>query len=567
MALAPDALELVAWFLIPLGAAIAMSVLLVEEKRRVEHVQAASLDSEQRFRMAVEAARCGIWEWDLAADKIFMSEVTASLFGWRSGLVDGQQVLERVAPGHRDDMREALSTAAIYGDFDVSFRVPPLAGARPVWIDFRGRGFGESPDGGFARIIGVALDVTEERLAQARAQSAEGRLRDAIESTSEAFVLWDRNGRLVMCNKNFRSYFQLEADLLKGGVGREQVERAARLAIRQEYPAPGGRRGVREAELIDGRWVQISERPTAEGGLVVTAADITVLKTQEEARRIKEEELRRAVINLEQSQEQLSELARKYEAEKIRAEGASAAKSEFLANMSHELRTPLNAINGFSEIMSAEMYGPLGDTRYRDYSRDILSSGQHLLALINDILDMSKIEAGKFTLRFEPVAVEEIVDDALRLVRNRAEAAGLTLNVDLTGLPDVEADYRAVKQILLNLLSNAVKFTPRGGRVSVFAELRNDPLGERVKVSVQDTGIGISAQDLERLAKPFEQVESQHSKTTQGSGLGLALTKSLVEMHGGLLDLKSAPGQGTTASFSLPVRQSRPAAVSGAAAA
>jgi two-component system cell cycle sensor histidine kinase PleC len=565
--LAPDALELVAWFLVPVGAAIALGVLLVLEMRRVERVQAARMDSEQRFRMAVEAARCGIWEWDLAADKIFMSEVTASLFGWRSGLVDGQQVLERVAPGHRDDMREALSTAAIYGDFDVSFRVPPLAGARPVWIDFRGRGFGESPEGGFARIIGVALDVTEERLAQARAQSAEGRLRDAIESTSEAFVLWDRNGRLVMCNKNFRSYFQLEPDLLRTGVGREQVERAARLAIRQEYPAPGGRRGVREAELTDGRWVQISERPTAEGGLVVTAADITVLKTQEEARRIKEEELRRAVINLEQSQEQLSELARKYEAEKIRAEGASAAKSEFLANMSHELRTPLNAINGFSEIMSAEMYGPLGDPRYRDYARDILSSGQHLLALINDILDMSKIEAGKFTLRFEPVAVEEIAEDALRLVRNRAEAAGLTLGVDFGDLPDVEADYRAVKQILLNLLSNAVKFTPRGGRVVVRAELRDDPLGQRVKVSVQDTGIGISAQDLERLARPFEQVESQHSKTTQGTGLGLALTKALVEMHGGLLDLKSAPGQGTTASFALPVRQSRPTAVSGAAAA
>ncbi len=565
--LAPEALELVAWFLTPLGAAIALGVLLILEMRRVERVQAARMDSEQRFRMAVEAARCGIWEWDLAADKIFMSEVTASLFGWRSGLVEGQQVLERVAPGHRDDMREALSTAAIYGDFDVSFRVPPLAGARPVWIDFRGRGFGESPEGGFARIIGVALDVTEERLAQARAQSAEGRLRDAIESTSEAFVLWDRNGRLVMCNKNFRSYFQLDPELLKSGVGREQVERAARLAIRQEYPAPGGRRGVREAELTDGRWVQISERPTAEGGLVVTAADITVLKTQEEARRIKEEELRRAVINLEQSQEQLSELARKYEAEKIRAEGASAAKSEFLANMSHELRTPLNAINGFSEIMSAEMYGPLGDPRYRDYARDILSSGQHLLALINDILDMSKIEAGKFTLRFEPVAVEEIVEDALRLVRNRAEAAGLTLAVDFGDLPDVEADYRAIKQILLNLLSNAVKFTPRGGRVVVRAELRDDPLGQRVKVSVQDTGIGISAQDLERLARPFEQVESQHSKTTQGTGLGLALTKALVEMHGGLLDLRSAPGQGTTASFALPVRQSRPSALPGAAAA
>ncbi|HKP78836.1 MAG TPA: ATP-binding protein [Phenylobacterium sp.] len=565
--LTPGRFEPLLWFAAPLISAVGLGVLLVQEMRRVERVQAARLDSEQRFRMAVEAARCGIWEWDLAADKIFMSEVTASLFGWRSGLVEGQQVLDRVAPGHRDDMREALSTAAIYGDFDVSFRVPPIAGARPVWIDFRGRGFGESPEGGFARIIGVALDVTEERLAQARAQSAESRLRDAIESTSEAFVLWDRNGRLVMCNKNFRNYFQLDAEILRSGVGREQVERAARQAIRQEYPAPGGRRGVREAELSDGRWVQISERPTAEGGLVVTAADITVLKTQEEARRIKEEELRRAVINLEQSQEQLSELARKYEAEKIRAEGASQAKSEFLANMSHELRTPLNAINGFSEIMSGEMYGPLGDARYRDYARDILSSGQHLLALINDILDMSKIEAGKLTLRFEPVCLEEIAEDALRLVRNRAEAAGLSLILDFVDLPDVEADHRAVKQVLLNLLSNAIKFTPRGGRVTVRGERRDDALGQRVRISVQDTGIGISAQDLERLDRPFEQVESQHSKTTQGTDLGLALTKSLVEMHGGLLDLKSAPGQGTVASFALPVRQSQPVALSGAAAA
>ncbi|ACG79090.1 sensor histidine kinase (non-motile and phage-resistance protein) [Phenylobacterium zucineum HLK1] len=561
---AQSAAEQLAWIAAPLLVAIGLGVLLLVESLRVERAHAAFSDSEQRFRMAVEAARCGIWEWDLAADKIFMSEVTAALFGWRGGVVDGQQVLDRVSPGHRDGLREALANAAIYGDFDVSFRVPSLAGGRPIWIDARGRGFGEAPEGGYARIIGVALDVTEERLAQARAQQAESRLRDAIESVSEAFVLWDRHGRLLMCNRNYRDYFKLESGLLLAGVGREQVERAARMAVRQEYPAPGDRRGVREAELADGRWVQISERPTAEGGLVVTAADITVLKAQEEARRLKEEELRRAVFNLERSQEQLSELARKYEAEKIRAEGASQAKSEFLANMSHELRTPLNAINGFSEIMVAEMYGPLGDARYRDYARDILNSGQHLLALINDILDMSKIEAGKMSLRFDPCSLEEIAEDALRLVRNRAESAGLTLVLDFVELPEVEADYRAVKQVLLNLLSNAIKFTPRGGRITLRAERRDDPLGQRVRVSVQDTGIGIAPEDLERLARPFEQVESQHAKTQQGTGLGLALTKAFVELHGGLLDLKSAPGQGTTASFSLPVRQSRGAAMTAA---
>jgi two-component system cell cycle sensor histidine kinase PleC len=177
------------------------------------------------------------------------------------------------------------------------------------------------------------------------------------------------------------------------------------------------------------------------------------------------------------------------------------------------------------------------------------------LALINDILDMSKIEAGKMTLRFDPVSLEEIARDALRLVRNRADTAGLALSLEFPDLPDVEADYRAVKQVLLNLLSNAVKFTPRGGRVVIKADLRDDPRGERVRVTVQDTGIGISAADLERLARPFEQIETQHAKTQQGTGLGLALSKSLVEMHGGLLDLKSAPGQGTAASFSLPVQQ------------
>ncbi len=556
-----DRLEQLVWLSAPLLVAFILGGLLYEESRRVERAHEAYTDSERRFRMAVEAAHCGIWEWDLASDRIFMSEVTAALFGWRGGVVDGQQVLDRVSAGHRDGLREALANAAIYGDFDVSFRVPSLAGARPLWIDARGRGFGQAPEGGFQRIIGVALDTTEERLTQARAQAAETRLRDAIESVSEAFVLWDRQGRLLMANHNFRNYFQLEPHLLAPGVSREQVERAAGAAIRQEFPAPGGQRGVREAELADGRWVQISERPTAEGGLVVSAADITVLKTQEEARRLKEEELRRAVANLERSQEQLSELARKYEVEKIRAEGASQAKSEFLANMSHELRTPLNAINGFSEIMAGEMYGALGDPRYREYARDILNSGQHLLALINDILDMSKIEAGKMSLRVEPVSLEEIAEDALRLVRGRADSAGLALVLDFPALPDVEADYRAIKQVLLNLLSNAIKFTPRGGRVTVSAEVLDASRGEGVRMSVQDTGIGIAPTDLARLARPFEQVESQTAKTSQGTGLGLALSKAFVELHGGVLDLESAPGQGTTASVVLPIRHGGRAAL------
>jgi two-component system cell cycle sensor histidine kinase PleC len=539
------------WVLAPLAIACALALLLLGQISKAETAQRAFVDSERRFRLAVEAARCGIWEWDLDEDRLSMSEVTGAILGWGgSGVASGDEVLGRIAAEHRDRVRQSLVSARAYGAFDVSFRIPDRNGSS-AWIDARGQGAGEPDANGYRRIIGVMLDVTEERLSQARAQAAEDRLRDAIDSTSEAFILWDRMGRLLMCNKNFRAFFALEPRLLKPGAPRETVNKFVRLAIKRQHASPDGVPGVHELEMQDGRWLQISERRTAEGGLVMTAADITAIKLQDEARRLNEAQLQEAVDNLEQSQTQLAELARKYEAEKIRAEGANKAKSEFLANMSHELRTPLNAINGFSEIMLGEMFGPLGDKRYKEYSQDILSSGQHLLALINDILDMSKIEAGKMNLRFEPMHLADVVEDAVRLMHNRAEASGLALDVDLPHLPEIEADYRAVKQVMLNLLSNALKFTPHGGRVSITAEERRDG---QVRVVVHDTGIGISAEDLKRLAQPFEQIESQHSKTQQGTGLGLALTKSLVEMHEGVLEMSSQPGQGTTVSFTLPIR-------------
>ncbi len=537
----------------PLTIGALLTVLLMLQHRQAMHAQKAYSETEQRFRLAVEAARCGIWEWDLKADRVFLSDVTGAILGWGGGgMVDGAQVLDRIAPDHRERVRQALEAAKAYGAFDVSFRVPDRHG-RTAWIDARGQGL-DPTEHGYGRIIGVALDVTEERLAQARAQAAENRLRDAINSVSEAFVLWDRLGRLQLCNDNFRTFFALEPRILKPGASRESVVRFAQLAIRREHPSPLGK-GVREVELNDGRWLQISERRTAEGGLVVTAIDISAIKQQEAVRRKNEEALQQAVHDLQASQEQLAELARKYEAEKIRAEGANKAKSEFLANMSHELRTPLNAINGFSEIMVNQLFGELGDKRYVEYAQDILSSGQHLLALINDVLDMAKIEAGKLNIKFEPMQLDELIDDAVRLMRNRAETSGLELTVDLPALPEIEADYRAVKQVLLNLLSNAIKFTPRGGKVTVNASLEMGPGGERVRVAVVDTGIGISQQDMQRLAKPFEQIESQLSKTQQGSGLGLALTKSLVEMHQGQLDMESEPGKGTTVSFTLLVNQ------------
>jgi two-component system cell cycle sensor histidine kinase PleC len=220
--------------------------------------------------------------------------------------------------------------------------------------------------------------------------------------------------------------------------------------------------------------------------------------------------------------------------------------------MSHELRTPLNAINGFSEIMAGEMFGPLGDARYKGYAGDILKSGQHLLSLINDILDMAKIEAGKMTLHYEAVDLIEVCEDAIRLMRGKAMESGLALTLDAGDLPEVEADYRGLKQVMLNLISNAVKFTPEGGSITVSVQPMTTG---RIRIAVVDTGIGIAAEDLARLAQPFEQVEGQHSKTTQGTGLGLALTKSLIELHGGQMVMESKPGAGTTVSFDIPVRR------------
>ena len=283
----------------------------------------------------------------------------------------------------------------------------------------------------------------------------------------------------------------------------------------------------------------------------MTATDVTAIKRQQGQLRTSEAAMREAVGRLEVSREELRDLAGKLHEAKVRAEGANAAKSEFLANMSHELRTPLNAIIGFSEMMTSGMFGPLGDPRYVGYAGDIHASGQHLLALINDILDMAKIEAGKMTLRPERLDVAELVDDSLRLVRTRMEAGAIKLVVDLApGLPDLVADERAMKQVLLNLLSNAVKFTPAGGRVTVGAETE----GERVRLWVADTGIGIAEEDLARLGRPFEQAESQQSKTVQGTGLGLALVKALTALHEGEFRLESAPGVGTTASVLLPAR-------------
>jgi signal transduction histidine kinase len=238
--------------------------------------------------------------------------------------------------------------------------------------------------------------------------------------------------------------------------------------------------------------------------------------------------------------------------ERERALEANQAKSEFLANMSHELRTPLNAILGYSEIMHKQMFGDL-PARYREYSEDIFRAAGHLRAVIDDILDMSRIEAGRLKLVLEEGDLVAIVRDCVRLVEGRAREKRLNLEMRLTpDAPVTMIDHRAIAQVLLNLLSNAIKFTPAGGNIHVDAFMDRDG---RIAVSVRDTGIGIAPENLERAFEPFWQGEDAHSRRHEGTGLGLSISKKLVEAHGGRIAIESRQGEGTTVTFSLPVVQ------------
>jgi two-component system cell cycle sensor histidine kinase PleC len=350
----------------------------------------------------------------------------------------------------------------------------------------------------------------------------------------------------VLWNKSYQDLMGPAGDILRPGASYDAVTVAAQSQFTRERIDPNDPLS-REIEVQNGPWFRMVERRTAEGGVVTVGIDVTDMKRQEKLLTDNERRLLDIVARLEKSEQRNKVLARQADEERQKAEDASAAKSAFLANMSHELRTPLNAIIGFSEIMMKELFGPVGTDQYRSYTADIFNSGNLLLELINDVLDMAKIEAGRYQLTPRPLDPEVAIDQAMRLMRRRAEEKGLQLLSEHEELPEIEADHRAVKQMLLNLLSNAVKFTDQG---AVMVHARQTESG--IEIRVVDTGRGIPADALPRLARPFEQVGTELNRDTSGTGLGLALTKSLAEMHGGSLDIQSEVGRGTMVAIRLP---------------
>jgi two-component system cell cycle sensor histidine kinase PleC len=529
----------------PLAAIAVLYLLMRQNAQRATMAEADAQRAEAHFRIAADGAKVGVIEWRAQTDEIQLSEQAARLLGAPRDMLSLRELLAQIVVEDRFNVEEDFQRARQSGLLDARFRV--ARGNNVVaWIELRGTAVEDSSGRTETRLFGTAVDVTQRYEAEARVSRLENQLRAALENFSGPFALWDARRRLLLWNQSFAETFKLGPELLRPRASYEAIAAAAAANIRREKHDPADP-DVRIIELQSGDWFHIVERRAADGGIITVGVDISPLKRKEEELAKNERRLSDALSRAESQEYRIKALAREAHEERQKAEEASRAKSTFLANMSHELRTPLNAVIGFSEIMAKELFGPIGNPQYKQYSTDIFDSGNHLLELINDILDMAKIEAGKLTLTPKPLDPSVAIEQAVRLTKRKAEEKGLSVVVDAEDLPEIEADHRAVKQILLNLLSNAVKFTDQGA-VMVYA--RGNAAG--LTLRVVDTGCGIPPEHLPRLARPFEQVEQELTRTNAGTGLGLALTKSLAEMHGGKLSIQSEVGRGTIVTITLP---------------
>ncbi|MBM3479060.1 MAG: hypothetical protein FJX69_07555 [Alphaproteobacteria bacterium] len=388
---------------------------------------------------------------------------------------------------------------------------------------------------GFAAFTGALVAFLSRQVDRHR--ETERRLREAVDNVTQAFAIFDAEDLIVLCTRGYAELFAGDDDPA-ALAGMTHAEVVARSIARGELPEDGmdaeawartcaERHATPPAEpwvrrLASGRYVLLSERRLPDGGTVAVGADITEIKRRE----------------------QLLEAARRD------AELASHSKSRFLASMSHELRTPLNAILGFSEIIRDQSFGRSAVERYTDYAADIHRSGTHLLQLISDLLDTSKIEAGSYTLIEETVDPVAVVEDAAAMLRDRARNAGIRLRLHADkDVPLVRADARALRQVVINLLANALKFTAKGGRAKVQCGL--DEQGW-LAIAVGDTGAGIPKDMLPRLFQPFSQAHSHLVRSKEGAGLGLAISRGLIELHGGTIGIESIEGEGTVVTLRLP---------------
>ncbi|MBB34020.1 MAG: histidine kinase [Hirschia sp.] len=508
---------------------------------RLNHENASRTRLETRWQELDLGGANGVWTVNDQDHTINLRKQARDMLGMETGkaTIPISNFVDMMDQESASPLRSKLERGAAGGEFQMRFQVRGIASGR----HFEMRG-GPTDDG----LGGIIYDITEAVRTEARSKQIEVLARTAVEAFPGPFAAWDSRNRLLFWNSGFQHIFEIPPGVMRAGASYDAIMAEAHKQIRVERPSPSG--NGREFLLLSDLWITFQSRPMANGGKISVGLDISALKEQEEHMARSEKKLKRLVADLNRSQGQAEVLAMKLAEEKAKAERASQSKSVFLASMSHELRTPLNAINGFSEMLLNEVYGELGDARYKGYAQDILDSGQHLLDMINDILDMAKIEAGKMQISRSLIDPEEAVDSAVRMIRRRAEEKNITLEMKtLNEVPDIEVDHRAVKQMVLNLVSNAIKFTDQGGKITISL-MRQDRF---VAVSVEDNGIGIPKQDISRLTTPFEQSSADENRNSQGTGLGLALTRSFAEMHGGKLVIESELNVGTRVTFILPI--------------
>ncbi|NBU13917.1 MAG: PAS domain S-box protein [Alphaproteobacteria bacterium] len=551
------------------GAALlilALSAAWYGQAWRARQSDAILANVKDRLDLALNRGRCGLWDWDIARGTIFWSDSMYDILGYKrhAEFMSFGEVNALVHPDDSDLFELADRLAADRVDtVDQAFRIR-AANGEWVWIRTRAELIHDGK-GQDQHLIGIAVDISEQRRTAAESATADLRLRDAIESLGEAFVLWDSNYDLVLCNSKFRDMHGLPSELVQRGTSYERLkpwlQRSQQILRDDHANIEFDSTQSYEVMIADGRWLQVNERRTKDGGHVSVGTDITALKTEEQ--RFQESErkltatisdLRRSRLALETQAEQLTQLAERYLEQKAEAESANRAKSEFLAKMSHELRTPLNAILGFSEIMEAELYGALGHAKYKDYCHDISRSGQSLLTIIADILDMAELEAGKIRIDKKLMILSDAAREAVEAMRPMADEKGIKLHANFSDQSPLMADRRAISRILSHLISNAIKFTHEGGRISVSTR----EVSGAVNLYVEDTGIGIPKDALAKLGRPFEWVDLDARQPTEGAGLGLAIARSFAELHGGTLTIRSTEGSGTTVLVRFPIRAGPP---------
>jgi PAS domain S-box-containing protein len=497
-----------------------------------ENLRARLAAIETQSALIERVAKIGHWWWTPADNSHFWSPGLYVLLGTNPETPSPTPAFfeSRVHPDDREHIRDVFHQAranrsAHTGRFRLAADPSRIIAVRgDVQFDAGGE-----PLAYYA----VFQDVTDVIRAERERDQAQDIYRLVAEQASDVITLRSADGTIKMVSPASRDVMGLEPDEYTAARvlqvthedDRERVEKYIRYTPQAgEIARTSCRIHHRDGRLV---WVETTKRSVFDGegqliGVVGVTRDVTEGKQGE--------------LEIRAAQE--------------RAEAANTAKSRFLANMSHELRTPLNAIIGFADIMRQQMFGYLGSERYAEYTTLIYDSGQLLLDLISDILDMAKIEAGRLELNYEPIDVGAMVEDCVRLLKDRADKAGLELRAELPGPRiSIEADRRSIKQILLNLLSNAIKFTLPGGRVVASAQMQDGT----VMLGVRDDGIGIPASEIPRLGRPFEQVVADPLQAQSGTGLGLALVRSLAEKHGGSLKIESEEGVGTRVAVRLPM--------------